>query len=107
MACPSLEDLLRDGAGGHAAHCEECRALLEALANVDATLEASFAGIAAPPSLAAAVRARVARELPARTLSLVPEILDFVGWAAVLAMAAILVPRYLPYLVSTVAARLG
>jgi hypothetical protein len=96
MNCPEWEDLLREGPGGHAAQCEECRALLDALTDVDATLEAAFAGISAPPSLAAAVRARVAREVPARQLSLVPEVLDFIGWAAVLAMAAILAPRFWP-----------
>jgi len=66
MACPEFEDLVREGAGGHAARCEECRALLEALADVDAAFEAAFAGVSAPPGMAAAVRARVARELPLR-----------------------------------------
>jgi hypothetical protein len=97
MACPEFEDLVRDG-GGHAAHCEECRALLEALADVDAALDAAFAGISAPPSLAAAVRARTAHEFPVRRPSLLPEVLDFIGWAAVLALAAILLPRFLPLL---------
>jgi hypothetical protein len=107
MACPSFEDLLRDGADGHAQRCEECRALLEAWADADATLEANLAGIVAPASLAPAVRTRVARELPLRAPSIVPEILDFMGWAAVLAVAAILVPRYLPDLIRAVAAQIG
>ena len=120
MACPEFEDLLRDGAashgaGGpgadghaadHAAHCEECRALLDAAADVDATLEAAFAGIPAPSGMVAAVRARVAREIPMRGPSLVPELLDFIGWAAVLAVAAILLPRVLP-LVDAALARLN
>lgn len=106
MACPSLEDLLQAGPNGHAAHCERCRALLEAWADVDATLEAGLAEIAAPLSLAPAARALTARELQVRGPSLVPEILDFVGWAAVLAIAAILIPRYLPYLISAVAAQI-
>jgi hypothetical protein len=96
MACPEFEDLVRGGAGGHAARCEDCRALLEALADVDATFEAAFAGVSAPPGMAAAVRARVARELPLRRPSPLPEILDFIGWAAVLALAAVLLPRFLP-----------
>ena len=97
MACPEFEDLLRDG-GDHAAHCEECRALLEALADVDATLDGALAGISAPPSLAAAVRARRTHEFPVRRPSVLPEVLDFIGWAAVLALAAVLVPRFLPIL---------
>jgi hypothetical protein len=100
MACPEFEELLRQGEQGHAAHCEECRALLEALADVDATFEAAFAGVAAPPGLEAAVRARVAR---LRGPSLVPEVLDFIGWAAVLALAAILFPRVLPFITALLA----
>ena len=59
MACPEFEDLVREGAAGHAARCEDCRALLDALADVDAAFEAAFAGVFAPPGMAAAVRARV------------------------------------------------
>ncbi len=98
MACPEFEELLRQGGRDHAQHCEECRALLEALEDVDATFDTAFAGVAAPPGLEAAVRARVAREARLRAPSLVPEILDFIGWAAVLALTAILLPRVLPFL---------
>jgi hypothetical protein len=105
MACPEFEDLVRGGAGGHAARCEDCRALLEALADVDATFEAAFAGVSAPPGMAAAVRARVARELPLRRPSPLPEILDFIGWAAVLALAAVLLPRFLPLIDAALAGR--
>ena len=98
MACPELEDLLRDGAGGHAVRCEECRALLDSLADVDAAFEAAFAGISAPPRLAAAAGSRIAREIHLRAPSVLPEVLDFIGWAAVLALAAVLLPRVLPLL---------
>ena len=97
MACPELEDLVREGPSGHAARCEECRALLDALADVDAAFEAAFQGISAPPGLAAAARASIARHIPPRRPSLLPEILDFIGWAAVLALAAVLFPRVLPF----------
>jgi hypothetical protein len=107
MACPNFEDVLRGGAEGHAAGCEECRALLEAVSDVDAALEKGLAGIAAPPYIAAAVRARVANMAPARSLSFVPEILDFLGWAAVVAAAAILIPIYLPAVISAVASQIG
>ena len=106
MACPQLEELLSEGGGGHAAHCEECQALLDALAQVDATFTAAFACISAPPGLAAAVNARVAKEFPERSPSLVPEVLDLIGWAAVLAMAAIVLPR-VANLLSSVLAGLG
>jgi predicted anti-sigma-YlaC factor YlaD len=106
MACPEFEDLVREGAGGHAARCEECRALLDALADVDAALEAAFAGVSAPPGMAAIVRARAFRELPLRGPSALPEILDFIGWAAVLALAVVLLPRFLP-LIDAALAGLG
>jgi hypothetical protein len=95
MACPEFEELVREGVGGHAARCEECRALLDALADVDATFEAAFAGVSAPPGMAAAVRARVALTPPFRRPSPLPEILDMIGWAAVLALATVLLPRFL------------
>ncbi|HUK18788.1 MAG TPA: hypothetical protein VLW65_20350 [Bryobacteraceae bacterium] len=93
MACPEFKDLLREGANGHAAHCEKCRALLEAAADVDRAFESAFAGITAPSGLTAAARARLAREVPIRPPSLLPEALDFIGWAAVLALAAALLPH--------------
>ena len=96
MACPEFEDLLNHGSDGHAAHCEDCRELLEAWADVDVTLDAALTGVCAPAGLTAAVRARIARELLVREPSLIPEVLDFIGWAAVLAVAAIVIPNFLP-----------
>jgi hypothetical protein len=103
MACPDFETLVREGPAGHAAHCEECAALLDALADVDAGLESAFAGTAAPPSLAPSVRLRIAGEQSRRKPSLVPEILDFVGWAALLALVAVLAQRFLPLVDAAVA----
>jgi len=105
MACPEFEDLVREGASGHAARCEECRALLSALADVDAAFEAAFAGVSAPPGLVAAVRAQSCRELPWRRPSMLPEVLDFIGWAAVLALAVVLLPRFLPLIDAALAGR--
>jgi len=95
MACPSFEDLVRDR-GDHAAHCEECRALLEAYAEVDATLEAAFAGVAAPRGLIARAGAQAWLQAPLRRPTWVPEILDFVAWAAVLTLAVVLFPQFFP-----------
>jgi hypothetical protein len=38
-----------------------------------------------------------------RRPSLLPEVLDFIGWAAVFALAAILLPRFLPLLNAAIA----
>jgi len=96
MACPEFEELVRQGPGGHAAQCEECAALLEALAEVDAGMESAYEAVSAPPGLAAAVRLRIAAERSRRAPSPLPEVLDFIGWAAILALLAVLTPRLVP-----------
>lgn len=53
---------------------------------IDEELDAALAGIAAPPGFAAAVRRRVASS----SVSALPEILDSIGWAAVLAIVFML-----------------
>jgi hypothetical protein len=100
MACPELEDLLDGKSGDHALHCENCRALLDAFAEIDTTFESAFAGISAPAGMAAAVHARISQIRPQPRISPVPEILDLIGWAAVLAMAAIVLPQFASFLSS-------
>jgi hypothetical protein len=107
MACPDFEDLLREGPGGHASGCGECRALLEAAAEVDRTLELAFQDVSAPGRVSAAAYARIERLSRIPRPSLVPEILDFMGWAAVFAAAAVLIPRYLPEVIQALATRVG
>jgi len=106
MACLELEELLNEGSGGHAAHCEECRALLDALAHADATFDAAFSHVSAPQGLAANVRVRVVQLLPECNPSPVPELLDLIGWAAILVIAAVVVPRFAT-LLSSVLTGLG
>jgi hypothetical protein len=106
MACPEFEDLLSGGNADHALHCRDCRALLDAIARVDATFDSAFADISAPPGTSSAVYARVSHRLRKRGPSPVPEVLDLIGWAAVLTTAAIVVPRFAT-LLSSVLAELG
>jgi len=106
MACPEFADLLNDRNRDHIRQCEACRALLDELSHLEASFETAFAGISAPPGLETAVRARIAREVPERAPSLIPEFLDFLGWAAVLAVVAFVVPRLFPF-ISAVLAGLG
>jgi hypothetical protein len=98
MACPGFEELLRQGPGGHASHCEDCGALLGAWTDVDSRLNTAFRNVSAPPSLAAAVRMRIAQEEDIRRPTPLPEILDFIGWAAVLTLCAVLAPLFIPLL---------
>lgn len=100
MSCPEFEVLLREGRSGHAAQCERCTALLDALADVDSSLEGAYAGVSAPRTLAPAARLRIAQQQALRNPSLVPEILDFIGWAAILALVAMVAQRYLPLITS-------
>jgi hypothetical protein len=104
--CPELEDLLKEGSGGHAAHCSKCRELLDALAQVDSALDAAFGNISAPPDLEIAVRAGISRVCSEGRPSILPEVLDLIGWAAVLAAAAIAVP-YFASLLSAVITGIG
>ncbi len=93
-SCPELEELLKEGSGGHAAHCRGCRELLDALAHVDATLHAAFGNLRATPELESAISARISRMLSERRPSIVPEVLDLIGWAAVIAAVAIAAPFF-------------
>ena len=93
-SCPELEELLKEGSGGHAAHCQECRELLEAVSRVDATLEAALGNLCATPELENAILARISRLRSERRPSILPEVMDLIGWAAVIAAAAIAVPFF-------------
>ena len=104
--CPELEDLLKEGSGRHAAQCSKCRELLDAYAQVDATLDAAFGNICVTPDLETAVRARIALLSSEPKPSILPELLDLIGWAAALAAAAIAVP-YFASLLSAVIPGLG
>lgn len=106
MACPNFEDLLSGKFDDHALNCKDCRALLEAYEDVDSVFASAFTGISAPAGMAEAVLARVNPAVFARQPSPVPEFLDLIGWAAVLATAAILLPRFTSF-VSSILAGLG
>jgi hypothetical protein len=64
----------------------------QALRIIDDELEATLGGITAPPHFADAVRRRV-RET---RISPLPEILDSIGWAAVLAIVFVLLLSLAP-----------
>jgi len=106
MACQEFEDRLIDYADiegaartcvdQHLAECAGCREFLEALHVVDTELTARFSGREASAAFAAAVRQRVEREASARRLSFVPEILDFVGWGAIVALLGLMAWWVLP-----------
>ncbi len=101
--CPEWEDLLTEDSGDHAAHCPKCRDLLESLARVDATFESAFAGVCAPRELEVAVISRISGIQREGRVTMLPEILDFIAWAAALAAAAVAVPYFASILTSFMA----
>lgn len=106
MACPEFEYRLieyadlegeaRTCVDTHLAGCTGCREFLEALCLVDTELTARFGGREVSAAFAPAVRRRVEREASARRLSFVPEVLDFVGWGAIVALLGLMAWWVLP-----------
>ncbi len=96
MACAEFEERLLEYAelangerarvDAHAAKCPSCREFLEALRAVDSQLTAQIAGLGVTPAFAPAVRRRVRNEGATARPSLIPELLDFVGWGAIVAL---------------------
>ena len=97
MACADIEDLILNNSGwepgqrqlveAHVRGCEDCLAFLEAAQSIDFALEQTRR---APARLTAAVLAAIAPKP-----SYLPEILDFVGWAAMISVAVGLVRELL------------
>ena len=109
MPCPEFEDRLLDYAelasdarsrvDAHVSACADCREFLEALCTVDAGLTAQLRG--SPPVSAAfvsAVRQRVRLETRLARPSLVPELLDLVGWGAAVGLLGLMAWWFSPVL---------
>jgi anti-sigma factor RsiW len=100
MACAEFEERLLEYAelangerarvDAHTAQCASCREFLEALATVDSQLTTQLASLVVTPAFAPAVRRRVRHEGFAARPSLVPELLDLVGWGAIVALLGLL-----------------
>jgi len=113
MTCPEFEELLldydkqkaqqRSTVDAHVSACESCRTLQSALAEVDTRLEREYPAIQASPVFDNRVHARI-RTLDAavRKPSLLPELLDFVGYlsvtAALLVTLVLLFPNVTSFL---------
>jgi hypothetical protein len=94
MPCASFEDLLldyselsepeRECVNLHISGCAECREYLEIMAQLDARLLELYAGVNLSQVFQKAVLSRVDGEAPRSRLSMLPEVLDFIGWAGVI-----------------------
>jgi hypothetical protein len=108
MACVEVETLLLEYAelagsarvlvDAHVAQCLDCREFLDALRTVDSQLTAEYTGLPVPSSFAPAVRQRVQTASPPARPSLVPELLDFVGWEAITVLVGLLAWWLIPVL---------
>lgn len=94
MPCASFEDRLLDyhelSAGerssidAHLAECAGCREYLDVLGGIDAQLAKLYSG------------ARIGAEIRLDKPSFIPEILDFLGWASVLAFVVCAALLFVP-----------
>lgn len=78
----SLPDREREAIDAHLAGCSACRMYFETLERVDSDLNRAFASIEAPAEWAETVLRRTRTPEP----SVVPELLDGIGWLGVLAL---------------------
>jgi len=96
MPCAPFEDLLIDYAelsieegcavDAHLGGCADCREYRDALAHLDTGLSQLYAGTQVSPAFRHDVLSFVERP------SLLPEILDFIGWTGIIAALACLIP---------------
>jgi predicted anti-sigma-YlaC factor YlaD len=107
MPCASFEDLLLDytelapaergAVDAHLAGCADCRGYLETLAHLETGLSELYSGAHVSPAFRHDVLSILERP------SLLPEVLDFIGWAGILAALvclASLLPHFQPGLKS-------
>jgi anti-sigma factor RsiW len=109
MPCAEFVDMLPEYAGlspderaridSHVAGCGACRELLQALQTVDAELTAEFSGYTVSTDFEAAVRRRVRREAAPPAPSRIPELLDSLGWAAIVTLIGLIVWWAAPLLI--------
>ena len=106
MACREFEERLlvydelgsdeRQGVSGHLVQCEDCRSFLSALFEVDTALQAAFAQSTVPADFSESVAKKLLGQPERRGPSLIPEVLDAIGWAAVIAMLLWLTAFFVP-----------
>ena len=102
MPCAQFEDLLldygelpaieREMVDAHLAGCADCREYLETAAQLDTRLAELYAGAQVSPAFHQAMLARAAAEVVPAKPSMLPEVLDFIGWAGIIAAVVCLAP---------------
>jgi len=106
MACAEFEELLidyqdlpfpeRTKVDAHLAGCTGCREYLSILRQLDDDFTAQYSGMTANRGLQLRIRSRIAAETRLARLSYLPEILDFIGAAGIVAIVSSLVWMLVP-----------
>ena len=101
MPCASFEDMLLDyselepaercAVDTHLAGCTDCREYLDTLAHLETGLSELYAGVQVSSAFRNDVLSTLERP------SLLPEVLDFIGWAGIIAALVCLVPLLLHF----------
>jgi hypothetical protein len=106
MACAEFEELLIDyqdlpfpqraKVDAHLAGCADCREYKSILQQLDGELSAQYSGVTPLSELQARIHSRIAAETRLARLSFLPEILDFIGGAAIVAIVFSLAWMFVP-----------
>jgi anti-sigma factor RsiW len=104
--CSDCEDFLvdyvelsqqdRDKVDRHVSECESCRELLIVLSEINTRLTSEYSSVALHSGFRNDVRERIVEHAPLEKPSLIPEILDAIGWTSLAAIALALVWVVLP-----------
>lgn len=106
MPCQEFEDRLamydelgsdeRETIGTHVAQCTDCRDFLSAVAEVDNALQAAFAESTVSADFSKQVAQKLLDQATLQGPSWIPEMLDAIGWAAVIAILLWLTAFFVP-----------
>jgi predicted anti-sigma-YlaC factor YlaD len=85
-----LADPAREAVDVHLQACANCREFLNVLAELDTALSRAYEKVSAPDGIQSNVLTRIETEGALRPMSVVPELLDFIGWASVAVIVCML-----------------
>jgi predicted anti-sigma-YlaC factor YlaD len=96
----------RQAADAHLAGCADCREYLETMAHLETGLVELYSGTKVSPAFRSEVRACLNAGIGLEQPSVLPEVLDFIGWAGIIA-AIVCLAWLLPHQLSVVSYQLS
>ena len=106
MTCGSFEDLLvpsedlsaqdRERLDLHLAECDECRSYRDALEQLDTVLTQRFSRIETADAFKSRIYSRISAQAVLTAPSFLPELLDLIGWAAVVVVTFVVTRAIFP-----------